>query len=392
MILGAGLGQLPIIQAAVDLGFYTITVDNVPGNVGHRFSHQSVDCSTADQSGVLAAAAKLKIDGIVTFASDVATQSVGYVADQLGLAGSSQAVAKIMSNKARFRAFQKQHGGRLNYPNFVTGKSLNEIADEVTCLAPPLIFKPVDSSGSRGVVKVESVDWSAYKRAFEYAQSYARSKVVCVEEFVEGEESGGDGFLVDGKLVALITQKRKLGFVPIGHSLPTDLAIDVQGEVLTELAAHCRALGYSNGPLNFDVLVSPQRIVVLEMSPRLGGNGISAVIKRATGVDLIAATLGLAVGRPPELADTLKVTRSCGSWVFGSAQAGRLDGIASKAELCARAPEVFGYAVNYNIGDEVPGFVHSGNSLGYVLFDIAPGCDYPDIVERIQDALQMVVA
>lgn len=74
MILGAGVSQLDAIRKAVELGFYVITVDYLPDNIGHKFSHQFVNCSTVDKEGILKIARDLSIDGIVTFASDVATK------------------------------------------------------------------------------------------------------------------------------------------------------------------------------------------------------------------------------------------------------------------------------------------------------------------------------
>lgn len=391
MILGAGPGQMPLIRTAVELGFYVITVDNLPDNVGHKLANWSVNCSTVDLACVLAAAAELQIDGIATFASDVATQSVGYVANQLGLAGCSLLVAQTMSNKAKFRAFQRQHAGVLNSPGFASGDSMPAIADDVVVLTPPLLFKPVDTSGSRGIVRVDSEDWEQYQSAFDYAQSFSRSKVVCVEEYIEGEDVSGDGFMVDGKLSAVITHKRKRQFVPIGHSLPTHLSPEDQERVLAEVAAHCHALGYHDGPLDFDVRVAPGRVVVLEMSPRLGGNGIPMIIHRATGVDLMAATLRFAIGQRVELPAQLAITRSCGSWIFGSTSAGQIVSVADKPTMQAAVPEVFEYVVHCQIGDMVPSFVHSGNSLGYVLFDNPPGCNYSEMIERVERTLQLVV-
>ena len=89
MILGAGFNQLPAIRKAIELDCYTITVDYLPENIGHKFSHQFVNCDTQDKEGVLKIATDLDIDGIVTFASDVATPTVGFVAEQIGPAGVS---------------------------------------------------------------------------------------------------------------------------------------------------------------------------------------------------------------------------------------------------------------------------------------------------------------
>ncbi len=388
MVLGASPGQLPLIQKAVELGCYVITVDYIPDNIGHAYSHHYVNCSTVDMNGALAAAEDLAIDGITTIASDVATATVAHVAERLGLPGCTPAVAATMSNKANFRTFQQRHGGG---PGFIAGQHLVTMADALGQLTPPLMFKPVDTSGSRGITRVDTLDWRQCQQAFAYAQQYARIKTVCIEEFIEGIDVSGDGFLVNGQLRAVITRKYKCGYIPTGHSFPTDLAPADQARVLTEVERLCLALGYSNGPVDFDVKVAPERVVVIEMSPRLGGNGIPKLVQRATGVDLIEATVRYALGCPVALPPMLAVTNPCGSWVFGSACAGRLVAVAPDAAVWAQAPELFDYLFAYTCGEEVPAFEHSGNSLGYALFDCPTPTGYDGVVQRLRDAMQLQI-
>jgi biotin carboxylase len=241
MVLGASTGQLPIICKAVELGYYVITVDYLPDNVGHQFSQHYVNCSTVDQKSVLQAAQELAIDGIVTFASDVATASVAFVAAELGLPGCPVSVAEVMSNKANFRAFQRQH--RLNRPGFFTTHALAEIEAELLDLSGPLMFKPVDTSGSRGITRADVLNRENCRQAFAYAQSFARSGEVCVEEFIEGVDVSGDGFMVDGQLRSIVTQKYKRGYVPTGHSLPTNISREDQARICVEVTKTCQALG-----------------------------------------------------------------------------------------------------------------------------------------------------
>ncbi|MBW1860592.1 MAG: ATP-grasp domain-containing protein [Deltaproteobacteria bacterium] len=385
MILGAGPNQLPAIQKAVDLGFYVITADYLPQNVGHRFSHQSVNCSTLDQEGILQAAKELDIDGVMTMASDVATPTVGFVAEQLALPGGFPSAANILSNKASFRVFQREHG--FHSPRFIVGSQLENVAEGIATLSPPLMFKPVDTSGSRGISKVDKVDKKLNLAAFESAQEYSRSKRVCVEEFVEGVDVSGDGFLLNGRFgFALITQKYKNGFVVTGHSLPTTLSAEDQRRVLAEVAANCKAAGYTDGPLDFDVRVSPEHVTVLEMSPRRG-NGIPMIIERGTGVDLIAATICFALGEKVDVSKRWEDTRGCGSWIFGSEHGGILEKIATDQEVSATIPEIFEYVVHYQIGERVPHFIHSAANLGYVLFDCPSEMSYTQRVKKIEEAL-----
>ena len=104
------------------------------------------------------------------------------------------------------------------------------------------------------------------------------------------------------------------------------------------------------------------------------------------------ATLQFALGEKIEVPPAFDEIKPCGSWVFGSDCAGQLCEIAYEKELVAAVPEAFEYFLNYRIGDQIPQFVHSGNSLGYVLFDCPPGSTYNNIVSRLQKALRLHVA
>lgn len=391
MILGAGIGQLPAIKKAVELGLYVITVDYLPNNIGHKFAHQSVNCSTVDKDGVLKAAQEIEIDGIITFASDVATATVGYVAEKLNLPGYRYSTAGTMSNKAQFRAFQQQHG--LNYPSFVTGQNWEEVRECVADLSTPVMFKPVDTSGSRGITKLDSFDEIWCRQAFEYAQKHSRSRTVCIEKFVRGVDVSGDGYFVNGQLVSsVITCKYSSNFVVTGHSLPTNISVEAQKAVFAEVLATCHALEYTDGPLDFDARVSSTNVTILEMSPRLGGNGIPMLIEHGTGIDLTTATLSFCIGEKINIPfDEAVVKRNCGSWIFGSNQRGRLDEIASDAEIHSAIPEIFEYHTDFYCGDDVPQFNHNGNSLGYALFNCPSEMHYSEIVDRLRLALRLKV-
>jgi len=391
MILGAGINQLLGIKKAVDLGYFVITLDFLPHNVGHNYSHQYVNCSTMDKERVLSIAKELNIDGIVTFASDVATSTVGFVAQQIGIPGGFATEAQIMSNKSKFRIHQKGQG--LNRPDFIVGSSYEEIEKLLSSLITPLMFKPVDTSGSRGISRVCEINSSSCAEAFEIAKRFSYTGTVIVEEFIEGTEVGGDGFLKDGKLkFAIITQKHTRHFVVTGHRIPTDLSIGDQERVIEELNKTCDTIGYTEGPINYDVIVTNEKITIMEMSPRLGGNGIPMIVERSTGFDIIGTSILFALNEDISFPKVSHPKNSCGSLVFGSEQKGVLEHIVAKDELVEAVPEVFEYSLNFNIGEVVPSFKHSGNSMGYVLFDCPVPTNYLLLTKTIEKTLNIIVS
>ena len=390
MILGAGLFQVPGIRKAVELGHYVISVDDRPDSIGHKFSHQYLNCSTTEREKLADQAEKLAIDGICTFSSDLAVASVGYVCDQLHLPGVSLATARRMSTKHIFRGAQRR--ANLPHPEFVASQSLDELSSLVRQLHFPVVIKPVDSSGSRGVQLMPYLSISDLASAFAFARSFSSSGVVCVEEFVEGREFGGDGILFGGQLVFVaITEKHLADFVVIGHNLPSTLSQYDRHRVRLAVEDCCRAVGYCEGPVNFDVKVSPECVVVLEMSARNGGNGIPAVIKRATDVDVEEVTIRLAVGDMRQLPESKQPMHGAASLVFGSQTRGNLGRISDFAEVKAAVPELVELSLAVPLGGSVEPFQHNGNLIGYAVFDCETAGQFTEIAARIESALDIRV-
>lgn len=317
MILGAGINQLPAIKVAVTMGLYVITVDNIPDSIGHKYSNQFVNCSTVDKNRVLKVAAELNIDGIVTIASDIAVPTVGFVVERLGLPGVRESVANTMAFKDKFRLFQRENN--LNHPKFIIVVHQKEITKQLSGLTLPLMIKPVDTSGSRGISVVRESDQESLVIAFENAKINSRSERICVEEFVDGIDISGDGFLVNGRLeFAAITKKYKKNVVVTGHQLFMFLSDVEEKRVIAEVVKTCTAIGYTDGPLDFDARISKDRVTILELSPRLGGNGIPMIIERGTGVDLFTAVIRASLGLNVRFSNKNEIHRNCGSLIFGS--------------------------------------------------------------------------
>ena len=382
---------MPAIKKAVELGYVVITVDYLPHNVGHKYSHQYVNCSTVDMKGVLKWAKNLEIDGIMTMASDISIPTVAFVTEQLGLVGPDRFVAETFANKGKFRAFQKKN--RLKSPTYITGKLFKDVKEKLVSLKKPIIFKPVDTSGSRGISKFNEGREKELFRAFNNAMEYSCSGFVCVEEYVEGIDISGDGFLLNGEFsFGLITKKYTKDFVVTGHRLPTDLKKADQELVFDAVVATCKAAGYTNGPLDFDVRVNREKATILEISPRLGGNGIPMIIERATGIDLIASTILFVMGEPVSFPSQAEILRSCGSLIFGSERAGVLKHVATPNEMKRDITEIFNYVLVCRIGDPVYSFIHGGNSLGFTLFDCPKEKTYEQMVERIEQRMNLNIA
>jgi len=382
LVLGAGPFQIPGIRKAAATGCEVITLDFNPSHLGHRFSHRAINCSTTDITSVVQIARELSVDAVCTFSSDIAVPSVAAVAEALSLPGPSRHAAETMSEKHKFRCFMRDAG--LPHPNFVYGDDPEFLLSQARDLRYPVVCKPVDTSGSRGVSLIPSYDPHTLGEAIRFAGSYSRTHRICIEEFVPGIEVGGDAFLLNGCVAfSLITHKHLRGFVVTGHSIPTNIKPFEESRVIARLEETCNKLGYRDGPLNFDVIVNAENQTILEMSPRTGGNGIPLLIERASGIDLEQCTIETALGRPLSAFPYQSTRRGCGSVIFGSSTTGILEKVINTDTVMLEIPEVFALSIYKQPGERVEAFTHNGNILGYALFDSSNAAEYSRIANAV---------
>ena len=299
-MLGGSMQQIPAIVAAKEMGLYTITCDYLPDNPGHKYADEYHNVSTTDKEAVLELAKKLEIDGIVAYASDPAAPTAAYVSEKLGLPGNPYESVAILTQKDKFREFLSENG--FTTPQAGGYTSYEEALKDIDRFKFPIMVKPVDSSGSKGVVKIESKD--GLLAAVEEAMDYSRSKRIVIEEFIrkKGYQVSGDGFSVDGKLVftsygnELYSNKGTREYVALGEFWPSELSPEMKRKVDGELQKLITALGMKTSAYNIEVIIDENDdVYVLELGPRNGGSYIPQLIKYATGVDMVEYTIKAAM-------------------------------------------------------------------------------------------------
>ena len=157
LLLGGIYYLKPAIDAAHQLGLYVITCDNVPNNLAHQWSDEYINASIIDKEQILSIAREKQIDAILSYAVDPGVTTAAYVAEQLGLpnVGPYKSV-EILQNKALFRQFLTEHN--FNVPKAKGYKSVQEAQKDQYNWDYPIIVKPVDSAGSKGVTRVNNAD------------------------------------------------------------------------------------------------------------------------------------------------------------------------------------------------------------------------------------------
>lgn len=298
LILGGTYFQIPAIKYAKEQGYYVITCDYLPNNPGHALSDEYHNVSTTDSEGVLILSKELDIDGILCFASDPAAPTAAYVSEQLELPGNPLSKVAVFGEKHLWRKFLQENG-------FNTPKAKSYIDIEVLLndnWELPVMVKPIDSSGSKGVTKV--VNYEEFYDAFTYAMEFSRAKRVIVEEFIErvGPQIGGDGFYGENRLEFVCFGDQVVDvdvnpFVPCGMTFPANISLELKQNIVREIERAISIIGLKNLSFNLEVMVDKQdRVFLMELGPRNGGNCIPEVIHNYTGVDMVGLAVEASMG------------------------------------------------------------------------------------------------
>ena len=371
LMLGGTRQQIPVIRRAKEMGFYVITCDYLPDNPGHRFADEYYNVSTTDKEAVLELAEKIQIDGIVAYASDPAAPTASYVAEKLGLSGNPYESVNLLTQKDLFRKFLAQHG--FNTPKAEGYNTYEEAYQEIDSFKFPVMVKPVDASGSKGVVKI--YDKSELKEAVAEAVSYSRRKRFVVEEFIQkkGYQISGDGFSVDGKLVftsygnELYSGKGTREYVALGEFWPSLLTQEEKDKVDSELQRLITALGMKTSAYNIEVIIDESDdVYILELGPRNGGSYIPQLIQYATGVDLVSYTI-MAAASEDCSSLAMADTKGCFSnYMILSTVSGTFKGILFDEDF--KNNNLLEVHCTYEAGDQVTAYQNTEHSLGTILF------------------------
>lgn len=300
LMLGGSYFQVPAIKYAKDSGCYVITCDYLPENPGHKYADEYYNISTTDLKGVLELAINLKIDGVVAYASDPAAPTAAYVSEVLNLPGNPFRSVKILTEKDLFRKFLLDND--FNVPMAKGYSAFEDVLNNIDNFTFPVMVKPVDSSGSKGVSKISNV--SMLKNAYNYALSFSRSNKIIIEEFVnrKGAQIGGDGFVINGDLIFCCLGDQQNNpkcnpFVPDGMFFPSSIDVKNRIRIVNELERALKLLGFRQGAINIEIMLDKyENIYLMEIGPRSGGNCIPETIKYATGFDAVKASVEVALG------------------------------------------------------------------------------------------------
>ena len=298
LVLGAGVYQIPLIDRAKRSGAHTIVASIEGDYPGFAIADECAYLDTRDKEGLLALAREKEVDAVVTACTDVCVPSLGYICDELGLPGVSYDAALLSSNKIEMKKAFAHEGVRTAEFSIVPLDSSIEDCEAIcTQIGYPVIFKAIDSSGSRGIEVVD--DPSMIKSAIETVRSVTKCDEFLIERFLKGIEFGMQAFVQNGKVLFVMLHGDYLfqgaTAVPMGHYIPYgDDKLSRLASIEAEKAI--KALEIDNCAVNVDGILCDGEVYIIEIGARAGATCLPELVSLQYGIDYYDAILQCSFG------------------------------------------------------------------------------------------------
>ena len=283
LLLGGSRYILPVIKKAHELGIYVITCDYLPNNIAHKYSDRYCNVSIIEKDAVLKVAQENKIDGVMSFACDPGVVTASYVAEKMNLPfQASYESTQILQDKGCFRKYLEDNG--FNVPHSKRYLDKEAPFDDVDYFNWPVIVKPVDSAGSKGVNRVEEP--GELSKAVDEAIKSSINGAFIIEDFItfDGYHSSADPFVVDG-MIKFMTYSDQLfdteaanPYTPTKIIWPSSMKKCHQDYLTSEIQRLVDLLGLTTGIYNIETCVGIDgKPYIMEVSPRGGGCKIAEI-------------------------------------------------------------------------------------------------------------------
>ncbi len=388
LVISGGVEAVPGIRRAQEMGVFVVVSDGANDAPGFSMADDSIRVSTYDVDGTVKAASEYsdrqrRIDGVMSIASDVPVTVAG-VADALGLAGPSLETARLVADKVAMKCHLVSGG--VPVPWFKEVASVGDLRSRAAVVGYPLVIKPVDSRGARGVLLLRGFE-DELAAAFEAAKSFSATGRVMIERFIAGPQLSTESLISRGVAHTVGIADRNYDklerFAPFiiedGGQLPSELPGSQLGAVREVIQRAVDSLGVESGVIKGDIVLDGGVPVVIEVALRLSGGYLCThEIPLSTGVDFVGLAVQIALGEEPaeiELQPSLR-RGVAQRWLFP--EPGRVTGVQGVEAVAAR-PEIEMCEIRVAPGDLVPPLENHPGRAGVV---IATGGDRQGAIDN----------
>ncbi len=363
LIFGVGELQKSIIERAKLMGLFVVGIDPCADAVCKDEVDAFEIVGGQDYEGTLAVARKYNISAVVTAATDKPLVMMARVAKELGLRFFSEETALWSTDK--FQMKQRFIKGGIPCAK---GRLISK-AEEASDFYFPVIVKPRDNSGSRGVIFCRTKE--DLDNAINEALQFSKLETVLVEEFIEGQEYSIEALHYDGKSeVIQFTEKTTTEFpynVELGHKQPANLSEEQKEEIRKIISNIAECMNFENCPSHTELKINERGIFIIETSPRLGGDFItSTLVPLSIGINIEDQLLNIALNNKVDIS-TGRVNKASAVYFFNFAE-GIVKGIDSKIYDTKKQNNVFSFDLKLAVGDKVNKITSSLDRYGQVIF------------------------
>ncbi|HKL76318.1 MAG TPA: ATP-grasp domain-containing protein [Halanaerobiales bacterium] len=388
LILGGGNGQLSSIKKAKEMGHEVVVSDYYKNAPGKKFSDFSENISTFDIDGNIKVAKKYNIDGVMTVGTDQPVFTAMKVAKKLNLPRYlTEETARAVTNKREMKkTFSKYDIPTVNYKIINKNFSDKKLAN----INFPVVIKPLDSQGQRGVFKLNSI--KEIRKHFSEVLNYSRENEILVEEYYKSDEITVSGWVNQGNLNLLTITDRvthennsHIGICS-AHIFPSKHLKKYYNQIKAISEKIVDSFKIKNGPIYFQILVGENGLKVNEIACRIGGAYEGDFMPWLTGVDILEMMVNISLGENinGENLNNYNITNNS-KWLSVQlfyAKPGKITEITSTAELVS-LKGVVKAGFNFEIGDKIQEIENATERAGYF---ILRGKNKLDLKQKIKNA------
>ena len=397
MILGAGLGQLPFIDICKKNGYRVIVVSRNGNYPGFEIADTCYYIDTRDKEQIAEIAKHEKIDAILSDQTDVSVPSVAYVSEQMGLKTIGYDKAISFSNKYIMRQKAREIG--INVPNFFEAKSREEAVQKLSMLTFPVIMKPVDSSGSRGVVKANTA--KDVEHHFHNTCAYSKNGSIIIEEFIEGVEYLVNGLALEGKYINTDLGVKEYFDKP-GYFI-SKMCMFISAEAITKqneldvLSVNkklVQGLQLPFGITHGEYIVSNKdgKVYLVEIAARGGGVYLSSHLTPLTsGINVNQILIDYVVEDNIINLNQLHFKKNVAAWICFALNKGTIIKIINKDKLYKMDGICKVCLDNIKIGVSVETLTDDSNKYGPILVEAKSREECDNIISNVRNTFDIIV-